>query len=187
MSTTSPRRVDNSAYRTTIGIGASRIKQLAWYGVNIIFFKNPFNVLSSLKVILLRWFGARMGKGVVIKPSVNIKFPWKLRVGDHSWIGEEVWIDNLAEVIIGSHVTLSQGSLLLTGSHDHSKVSFNFLSSAIVLEDGVWIGAKAIVAGGVTCRSHSILGIGSVAEKDLEAYTICKGIPAVPVMKRVIY
>jgi len=187
MSTTLPRRVDNSAYRTTIGIGASRIKQLAWYGVNIIFFKNPFVILSSLKVTLLRWFGARMGQGVVVKPAVNIKFPWKLQVGDHSWIGEAVWIDNLSEVIIGSHVTLSQGSLLLTGSHDHTKVTFDFLSSAIVLEDGVWIGARAVVTGGVTCRNHSILGIGSVAEKDLEAYMIYKGNPAVPILKRVIY
>jgi|HubBroStandDraft_1064217.scaffolds.fasta_scaffold61346_2 putative colanic acid biosynthesis acetyltransferase WcaF len=187
MSTTLPRRVDNSAYRTTIGIGASRIKQLAWYGVNIIFFKNPFNVLSSLKVTLLRWFGARIAQGVVVKPAVNIKFPWKLTVGEHSWIGEEVWIDNLSEVIIGSHVTLSQGSLLLTGSHDHSKTSFDFLSSPIVLEDGVWVGARAVVAGGVTCRSHSILGVGSVAEKELEAYMIYKGNPAVPVLKRVIF
>lgn len=186
MSTTS-RRVDNSAYRTTIGIGASRIKQLMWYGVNILFFKNPFNVFSSLKVTLLRWFGARVGRAVVVKPAVNIKFPWKLRVGDHTWIGEGVWIDNLAEVTIGSHVTLSQGCLFLTGGHDHSKVGFDFMSSAVVLEDGVWIGARAVVAGGVTCRTHSILGIGSVAEKDLDAYTIYKGNPAVPVMKRVIY
>ena len=181
------KQVDNSAYRASIDIGASRIKQVCWYFVNIIFFKNPFNILSSLKVTLLRWFGARLGNGVVIKPAVNIKFPWKLTVGDHAWIGEEVWIDNLSEVIIGSHVTLSQGCLLLTGSHDHGKVSFDFLSAAIVLEDGVWVGARAVVGGGVTCRTHSILGIASVAEKDLEAYTIYKGNPAVPVLKRVIY
>jgi putative colanic acid biosynthesis acetyltransferase WcaF len=187
MSTTLPRKVDNSVYRTTIDIGASRIKRVIWYCVNIIFFKNPFNILSSVKVTLLRWFGARLGTGVVIKPSVNIKFPWKLRVGDHTWIGEAVWIDNLSDVIIGSHVTISQGSLLLTGSHDHRKTSFDFLSSPIVLEDGVWVGANAVVARGVTCGSHCILGIGSVAEKDLEPYTIYKGNPAVPVLKREIY
>lgn len=181
------KQVDNSAYRTTIAIGASRGKQMAWYLVNIIFFKNPVNTLSSLKVTLLKLFGARLGQGVVVKPSVNIKYPWKLRVGDHSWIGEEVWIDNLSEVIIGKNVTLSQGSLLLTGSHDHTVVTFDFLSSPIVLEDGVWIGAKAVVAGGVTCRTHSILGMNSVAEKDLEQYTLYKGNPAVPVIIRTIY
>jgi putative colanic acid biosynthesis acetyltransferase WcaF len=187
MSTAPARQVDNSAYRTTIDIGASRVKQMAWYVVNIIFFKNPFNILSSVKVRLLKGFGARLGKGVVVKPSVNIKYPWKLQVGDHSWIGEEVWIDNLSDVIIGKNVTLSQGSLLLTGSHDHARTSFDFLSYPILLEDGVWIGAKAVVAGGITCRTHSILGMNSVAEKDLESYTIYKGNPAVPVIVRVIF
>lgn len=187
MITPSRRQVDNSVYRATIDIGASRLKQLIWYGINIIFFKNSFNILSSVKVSLLKLFGARLGRGVVVKPAVNIKYPWKLRIGDHSWIGEEVWIDNLSEVIIGSNVTLSQGSLLLTGSHDHTLTSFDYLSKPIVLEDGVWIGAKAVVGGGITCRSHSILGINSVAERDLEPYTIYKGNPAVPVITRVIF
>jgi putative colanic acid biosynthesis acetyltransferase WcaF len=185
---THPRKqVDNSAYRTTIEIGASRLKQTVWYFVNIIFFKNSFNILSSVKVSLLKLFGASIGQGVVIKPTVNIKFPWKLQVGEHSWIGEGVWIDNLSDVIIGKNVTLSQGCLLLTGSHDHTRTSFDFLSRSIVVEDGVWIGAKAVVPGGITCGSHSILGINSVAEKNLEPYTIYKGNPAVPVLIRTIF
>lgn len=180
------KKVDNSSYRTTIKIGASSARQICWYIVNTIFFKTSFNILSSSKVFLLRLFGARIGKGVVVKPSVNIKFPWKLQVGDNSWIGEYVWIDNLAEISIGSNVTLSQGCLLLTGSHDHSRTTFDFLSYPIILADGVWIGAKAIVTGGTTCHTHSILGAGSVAEKDLEPYTIYKGNPAIPVLKRLI-
>lgn len=187
MSTVTRRQVDNASYHTTIDIGASRFKQVAWYFMNILFLKNSYNVFSSLKVRLLRLFGARLGKGVMVKPSVNIKYPWKLQVGDHSWIGEGVWIDNLSDVIIGKNVTLSQGSLLLTGSHDHSRTSFDFLSYPITLEDGVWIGTRAVVSGGVTCRSHSILGINSVAEKDLAAYTIYKGNPAVPVITRTIF
>lgn len=187
MTTTARKQVDNSAYRTTIDIGASRVKQLVWYGVNIIFFKNSFNILSSVKVSLLKLFGARLGQGVVVKPSVNIKYPWKLQIGDHCWIGEEVWIDNLSDVVLGNNVTLSQGSLLLTGSHDHTRTSFDFLSQPIFLEDGVWIGARAVVGGGVRCKSHSILGINSVAEKDLESYTIYKGNPAVPVLIRNIF
>jgi putative colanic acid biosynthesis acetyltransferase WcaF len=181
-----PRQVDNSSYKTTIDIGASSWKQVSWYFVNIIFFQNPFNVFSGLKVTLLKWFGAELGEGVMIKPAVNIKFPWKLRIGPHTWVGEKVWIDNLSEVAIGGNVTLSQGCLLLTGTHDHTKTSFDFLSHPIILEDGVWVGAKAVVYGGVTCGTHSILGIGSVAEKDLEPYTIYKGNPAVPVMKRIV-
>ncbi len=186
MNGTLRKQVDNSSYRTSIDIGASRLKQISWYCANIIFFKNPFIIMSSLKIRLLKFFGAKLGKGVVIKPAVNIKYPWKLQVGDYSWIGEKVWIDNLSEVVIGANVTLSQGSLLLTGSHDHTRVSFDFISYPILLEDGVWIGARAVVFGGVTCRSHSILGINSVAEKNLEPYTIYKGNPAVPVLTRKI-
>jgi len=186
MSTTRLKKVNNAAYRTTIVIGAGRFRQVAWYFTNLVFFTNPFNVLSGLKVRLLKAFGARLGVGVVIKPAVNIKFPWKLQVGDHVWIGENVWIDNLSDVTIGSHVTLSQGCLLLTGSHDAARESFDFLSGAIVLEDGVWVGAKAVVAGGVRCGTHSILGINSVAEGDLEPYTIYKGNPAIPVLRRII-
>src|SRR3982074_538131 len=104
------KKVNNSGYKVTIQIGASKPKQLLWYLVNIIFFKNPFNISSGSKVFLLKLFGATLGTGVVVKPAVNIKFPWKLVIGDYSWIGEEVWIDNLSEVIIGSNVTLSQGA-----------------------------------------------------------------------------
>lgn len=180
------QRVTLAGYKTTLVIGASLPRRLAWYFTNILFFKNPLVVSSSLKRGLLRLFGARIGKGVVIKPSVNIKFPWKLQVGDHSWIGEEAWIDNLSEVIIGSHVSLSQGCLLLTGSHDHRRERFDFLTAPIILEDGVWICARATVLGGVTCASHSVLTANSVAGSDLAAYTIYKGNPAVAVKERTI-
>ncbi len=181
------KKVNNQLYRTTINIGASKPKQLLWYAVNIIFFKNPFNIFSGLKVALLKSFGASVGAGLLVKPGVNIKYPWKLTIGDHCWIGEEVWIDNLSEITMGNSVTLSQGAMLLTGSHDHTKEKFDFISFPIVLEDGVWVGAKAIVFGGVTAGSHSILGISSVAEKNLQPYIIYKGNPAVPVIERIIY
>lgn len=178
------KQVNNSIYKTTIEIGAGKGKQILWYFINIFFFKNTLNIFSGLKVSLLKLFGARVGKGVVVKPGVNIKYPWKLLLGNYSWIGESVWIDNLSDVTIGKNVTLSQGSLLLTGSHDHTKETFDFISSPIVLEDGVWIGAKAIVFGGVTCYSHSILGMNSVAENNLKAYTVYKGNPAIAVIAR---
>lgn len=180
------KKVNLGIYRTTIRIGASRPKQIAWYIVNVLFFKNPLHLSSSLKRGLLRMFGAQLGKGVVIKPSVNIKFPWKLKIGDHSWIGEEVWIDNLDDIVIGNNVALSQGCLLLSGSHDHRKETFDFLSAPIVLEDGVWICARAVVLGGTTCGSHSMLTANSTTNGDLEPYTIYKGNPAVAIKMRTI-
>jgi len=180
------KQVSNALYEVTINIGASKLKQVTWYFINILFFKNTFNVSSSLKVFLLKAFGAKVGNGVVIKPPVNIKYPWKLKLGNNCWIGEGVWIDNLSDVIISDDVTLSQGVLLITGSHDHTKQTFDFISMPIIIEDGTWIGAKAVVLGGVTCKSHCILGLNSVAETDLKPYTIYKGNPAVPVMIRTI-
>ena len=143
------KKVNNGLYQTTIQIGASKPKQLLWYVVNIIFFKNPFNIFSGLKVALLKSFGASVGVGLLVKPGVNIKYPWKLFIGDHCWIGEEVWIDNLSDITMGNSVTLSQGAMLLTGSHDHTKEKFDFISFPITLEEGAWIGAKAVVFGGV--------------------------------------
>ena len=181
------KKVNNASYASTIVIGASKLKQVLWFITNVFCFINPLIPISSFKVKLLRLFGAAVGKGVYIKPSVNIKYPWKLQIGSNVWIGENVWIDNLCLVRIDDNVCLSQGVLLLTGSHDQTKTTFDFISNKIVLEEGVWIGAKAVVAGGVICRSHSILGINSVAESDLEPYVVYKGNPAVPVLTRLIF
>ena len=99
---------DNSWFNT----GGSTIKRLLWYFINVLFFMNPLNPSSGLKVRLLRTFGAKIGKGVVIKPSVNIKYPWNLSIGDYTWIGEKVWIDNLVQTTIGANVCISQGAML---------------------------------------------------------------------------
>lgn len=158
--------------------GAPGWKVFIWYFINIIFFINPLNPFSKIKCILLRLFGAQVGNGVVIKPSVNIKYPWLLIIGDHVWIGEHVWIDNLTRVFIGNNVTLSQGALLLTGSHNYKLETFDLIVKEIKLEDGVWIGAKAVVCPGVTCASHSVLSVASVATGDMEPYWIYQGVPA---------
>jgi putative colanic acid biosynthesis acetyltransferase WcaF len=159
---------------------------MLWYFVNALFLINPLNPVSSLKIWLLRKFGAKVGRGVTVKPNVNIKYPWLLKVGDHVWIGEGVWIDNLTSVTIGDHVCLSQGALLLTGNHNYKKNTFDLITGPITLEDGVWIGAKSVVCPGVRCSSHSVLAVGSVAAKDLKPYFIYQGNPAAPVRERII-
>ena len=175
-----------STYQTTININASKIKQISWYFTNIVFFKSSLPFPTSFKCILLKLFGAKVGNGIRFKPSINIKFPWKLTIGNDCWIGEDVWIDNLENVTIGDNCCISQGVLILTGSHDAMKSSFDYTSGEIVIEDGVGLGAKSIVTSGVICGSHSILGAGSVADKNLEAYIIYKGNPSIPILRRVI-
>lgn len=180
------RKVELSGYQNPLSPGASRFKQVCWYFVNVIFFINPLNPFIFPKLFWLRWFGAKVGRGVVIKPSVNIKYPWKLTIGDSVWIGEKVWIDNLAAVALEDNVCLSQGAILLCGNHNYKSVHFDLRAEPIHLEEGVWIGAGAVVTGGVTCRSHSVLTISSVATRDLEAYGIYQGNPAVKIRERVI-
>lgn len=175
-------KFNNSWYKP----GASTLKIVLWYFTNLLFFKSGLLPINGLKVFLLRLFGAKIGNGVVIKPIVNIKYPWKLRIGDYCWIGENVWIDNLAFVSLGDHVCLSQGSFLLTGNHNFKKATFDLMHGEIILEDGVWIGAKATVTPGVNCYSHSVLSVNSVATKDLEAYTIYQGNPAQKIKERII-
>lgn len=182
--TTDLSRYNNDWYQKEIG--ASAIKRLAWYFINVLFFINPLNPGSGIKRWWLRLFGATIGRGVVVKPAVNIKYPWKLTIGDYSWIGEKVWIDNLAEVKIGKHVCISQGAMLLTGNHNYSKVNFDLMVEGIELEDGVWIGAQSMVCPGISCKTHAVLSALSVATKDLESYTIYQGNPAAPVRQRVI-
>lgn len=164
----------------------SVFKRGLWYVFNIVFMLNPFNPFMGLKRGVLRMFGAKIGKGVVIKPTVNIKYPWFLEVGDHSWIGERVWIDNLGKTVIGAHVCISQGALLLCGNHNYKKESFDLMVGEITLEDGVWIGARAIVAGGVIAESHAILTAGSVATNRLKSYSIYQGNPAVFLRERIM-
>lgn len=159
--------------------GAGLFKRLAWFFFNALVLQNTLNPSSGLKIFFLRLFGAKIGKGVTIKPSVNVKYPWLLEVGDHVWIGEEVWIDNLVPVRIDGHCCLSQGAMLLTGSHNYKLETFDLQALPIVLEEGVWIGAKATVCPGVTCHSQSVLSVSSVATTNLQANGIYQGNPAV--------
>ncbi len=164
----------------------SKIVVLIWYFINILFFINPLFPFSGIKIIILRLFGAKIGRGVLIKPAVNIKYPWLLSMGNYCWIGEKVWIDNLAPVTIEDHVCLSQGAMLLTGNHNYKLSTFDLIIGEIILEEGVWIGAKSVVCPGVKCESHSVLTVGSIATKNLEPYTIYQGNPAIKIKERFI-
>ncbi len=172
---------NNSPYHP----GGSAIKRILWYYVNVVYFKSAFP-FYEFKVFLLRLFGAKIGKQVEFKPGVNIKYPWHLTIGNEVWIGENVWLDCLVPITIGNNVCLSQGAIILTGSHNYKKPSFDLITGSVVLEDGVWIGACAIVNQGLTIGSHAVLTSGSVATKNLEPYSIYQGNPAVKVRDRVI-
>ena len=175
-------KFDNRWYRP----GRSLLVILLWYLVNNFIFNSYLFPCNRLKIFLLRIFGSTIGNGVIIKPKVNIKYPWNLQIGDHVWIGELVWIDNLDRIIFGNNVTISQGALLISGSHNYKKSTFDLLIGKIILEDGVWIAARSVVASGVTCKSHSVLTLNSVATQDLDEYGIYRGNPAVKYRNRIV-
>lgn len=175
------KRFDTKDFDT----GASTLKQLLWYFTSCVFFRSGLVPFSVVLVWLLKLFGARIGKDVRVKPYIHIKFPWKLTLGDHSWLAE-CYIENLAPVIIGKNVCVSQKATLMTGNHDYKSTGFDLIAKPIILEDGVWIGANALVCPGVTAHSHSVLVVASVANKDMEAYTIYQGNPAVKVRERIM-
>ena len=164
----------------------SKTKILLWSLINYFILNSSLPFPIVFKVCLLRLFGAQIGTGLVIKIKVRIKYPWRLKIGNHCWIGESVWIDNLEDVIIQNNVCVSQGALLLTGNHDYTKSNFNYRLGKIILEDGVWIGANSVVCPNTICKSHSILTVNSVASRILNEWTIYSGNPAVSIKERVI-
>jgi len=175
-------KYDNKSYKP----GKNGVVRILWYFTNVIFFLNPLIPVSSLKIFLLRLFGAEVGKEVNIKPSVNIKYPWHLKIGNYTWIGEKVWIDNLADVTIGDNCCLSQGAMLLCGNHNYKNTTFDLITKKIILENGVWIGANTTVTPGVTCGSHMVLTVNSVLTQNAEPYKIYSGNPAKPMKFREI-
>ena len=173
---------DNSWYQP----GKNKVIRIVWYSINAICFNSSLIPSSLVKMKLLRLFGASIGKGVVIKPNLNIKYPWKLSIGDYSWVGEGVWIDNLTEVTIEDNCCISQGAMLLTGNHNFKKTTFDLMIGEIHLCSGSWVGAMTVVCPGVTMEENSILTAGSVASSDLEANSIYRGNPAVFTKRREI-
>jgi putative colanic acid biosynthesis acetyltransferase WcaF len=164
--------------------GGNAIKRVLWYYVNVFIFKSSLFPFYGIKNFILRLFGAKLGDMVEIKPCVNIKYPWHLTIGNEVWIGENAWIDCLVPITIGNNICISQAAVLLTGSHNYKKSSFDLVTGSIILEDGVWIGAGAIINKGITVGSHAILGAGAVATKNLDAYGIYQGNPAVKIRDR---
>ncbi|MEM6799641.1 MAG: WcaF family extracellular polysaccharide biosynthesis acetyltransferase [Planctomycetota bacterium] len=170
----------NLAAYTNDGYSPGRgfVWQLLWYYVGLVFFESGWFPFQSFKPRLLRLFGAKIGEGVVIKPNVRIKYPWLLEIGDHCWIGQDVWLDNLAMVRIGSHVCVSQGAYFCTGSHNHQTRTFKLAEAPITVSDGAWLAAKCMLLAGVEVGANALVAAGSVVSKDVPPATIVGGVPA---------
>ncbi len=158
--------------------------EAVWYLVKCAFLLSALPWPTSLKCALLRRFGAKVGSGVYIKPRVNIHFPWKLAIGDHSWIGEEVFLLNLEPIVIGAHCCISQRAFLCTGNHDFRDPAMPFRNRPILVGDGAWVGAQSFVGPGVTIGSEAVVAAGSVVTRDQPGQMRCAGNPCVPIGPR---
>jgi putative colanic acid biosynthesis acetyltransferase WcaF len=172
-------RVNLKLFDPKLGLnrGSSKLKEIAWYLIKISFFLAAFPFPSSFKIYLLKLFGAKIGTGVIIKPRVNIHFPWKLEVGNDVWIGEEALILNFEKVVIGNNVCISQRSFLCGGNHDYRIPSMPYRNKPIILKDGCWIGACSFIGPGVTIGVDTVVIVGSVVTSDLESNIVCRKNP----------
>jgi putative colanic acid biosynthesis acetyltransferase WcaF len=171
--------VDLSIYdNSDFDRGASLWKEAVWYLARWFFFQTSFPWPSGLRVALLRLFGAKIGQGVVVRANVNISFPWRLRIGDHVWIGEDVGILSLAPVTIESNVCISQRAYLCTGSHDFRREDFKLRVDPITVRTGSWVAAVAFVGPGVEIGTGAVVSAGSVVFENVPPKTVVRGNPA---------
>ena len=174
-------RVDLARYAEPVIPGnRGALWRIAWHVVSALVFQSALVLPSRCKAALLRAFGARIGKGLVIRPRVTIKYPWFLRLGDHVWLGEGVWIDNHTTVRIGSDVCISQGAYLFTGNHDWNDPRFRFFCRPITVEDGVWVAAKAVICPGSVLTRMSVVAAGVVWRGTTAAAAVYTSPPPAP-------
>ena len=185
VSSDSPRqRLDRYRLPSDYRPGASPFRQLSWFCLGAPLLSARWLPGSLWRSQLLRAFGAKVGIGCRIKPGLRVKYPWRLSVGQHSWLGEDVWIDNLAHVSIGSQVCLSQGAYLCTGNHDFSASGFDLRCGSIRIGDGAWVGAMSRLAPGVEIGSDAVVTLGSVVTGSVPPSTIVAGHPAQQIRAR---
>lgn len=158
--------------------------QLWWLVQSLLLHPSP-QFMYGWRRFLLRSFGAQIGKNVIIRPSVRVTYPWKVTIGDHSWVGDNVELYSLGDIIIGENVVISQKSYLCAASHDYDKADFPIWAKTVTVEDGCWLATDVYVAPGVTIGQGTVVGARSSVFKNLPAGKICIGSPATVIKDRV--
>jgi putative colanic acid biosynthesis acetyltransferase WcaF len=155
-----------------------------WWFVQAIFINTSPQFMYGWRRFILRLFGAEIGKGVIIRPSVKITYPWKVKIGNYSWIGDDVVLYSLGEIEIGKNTVISQKSYICTGSHNMYSVSFDIFAKKITIKDGCWIATDVFVAPGVTIENDVVVGARSSVFNSLAENKVCIGNPAKPIKDR---
>lgn len=170
------RRYDQSKFDR----GRSGWYILLWWLVQAIAFPLTPHNLHSPRSALLRLFGAKIGKGVVIRPTARFTYPWKVEIGDYSWIGDDVIFYSLDYIRVGKHCVISQKSYLCTGNHDIEDPYFSLITSPIAIGNGAWVATDCFVGPGVQIGDNTIVGARSSVFRSLPAGQVCWGSPCRP-------
>jgi putative colanic acid biosynthesis acetyltransferase WcaF len=165
--------------------GRSALYVQLWWLVQATLFHCSPQILYGFRRWLLRLFGAEIGKNVIVRPSATVTYPWKVKIGDYAWIGDNVVIYSFADITIGKNAVVSQKSYLCAGTHDYRSPTFAIHSLPIVIEDDVWVAADVFIAPGVTIGRGAVVGSRSSVFTDLPAMMVCIGSPARAVHSRI--
>jgi putative colanic acid biosynthesis acetyltransferase WcaF len=164
--------------------GRSALNVQLWWLVQCTIFAWSPQFLYGWRRFLLRLFGGKIGKKVLIRPTVRTTYPWKLTIGDYSWIGDGVELYTLGEIIIEANVVISQRSYLCTGSHDFTQPSFDIYAKPIHIQEQSWVASDVFIAPGITIGRGAVIGARSTVLSDMPPGMICYGNPARPVKPR---
>lgn len=153
---------------------------LLWWFVQAVTFPLTLHSLSGIRCWILRRFGAKIGQGVLIRPTARFTYPWKVKIGNYSWIGDDVVLYSLDQINIGQHCVISQKSYLCTGSHEITDPAFGLKTAPITLEDGAWVAADCFVSPGVVIGSNAVIAARSSVFSDMPPGQVCIGTPCRP-------
>ncbi len=166
--------------------GRSRAVEALWMLVRWAFFDTAMPWPYAIKRAWLRLFGARIGRGVVIRTRVFVHYPWRLTVGDHCWIGDGTQLLSIAPITMEDHVALAHEVYLAAGGHDIRSRTMAPQHAPITIRSGTWIASRAFVGPGVTIERNVVVGAGAVVLKSVEPDVVVAGNPARVIRPRVI-
>ena len=158
--------------------GQNAVVVMLWQFVQSTLFALSPQPFFAWRRLLLRLFGAKIGRKVLLRPTVRVTYPWKTEIGDFSWIGDHVELYSLDRISIGSHSVISQRSYLCTGSHDMNDIAFSYITAPIVVDDQVWIASDVFVAPGVKVGRGAVVGARSTVLKNIPPEVVASGEPA---------
>ena len=158
--------------------GRSGLVVFIWWFVQGTLFALSPQFMYGWRAWLLRVFGAEIGKDVRIRSSAKITYPWKLRIGDHSWIGDDSVIYCVTNITIGKQTVISQKCYLAPGGHEIDRIAFDVYLEPIVIGDGVWVSTDVFVGSGVHIGDGCVIGARSSVFEHMPAWKICYGYPA---------